>query len=329
MNKFVTLWILIYLVLQQQAWAVSGRLSFIRIQSSSDHQFHSATPTDLFEVEEDDYNDTSPVSQNHLRFSHRVIAGGASRALAQIILYPIDTLRTLAQTRDGKTLADVGMRALVRGCFTTSMFSLFMGSIQFSIFGHCRKHVGPLLASAAGAAASCIVSVPQEVIKQRLVTGIYPTFTHAVISIGRKEGLRGFYSAWKPTMARNVPTMIITFTTMDHLKAFRLKQNNTTELSMWENIAIGVSSAFVSGLATNPIDVIKTRMMTQASSIQKPYSSAMDCGWTILRTEGPWTFYAGFPQRATYMCLFWGMAFTLNAYFQDNLLLRQAKVKKQ
>ena len=95
-----------------------------------------------------------------------VLAGGLSRSLAQALLYPVDALRTLAQTRDGKTLADVGVRSLVRGCAQTSSFALFTGGIQFGIFGAINPRLGPLAASVAGAAGSCLVSVPQEVIKQ-------------------------------------------------------------------------------------------------------------------------------------------------------------------
>ena len=67
-------------------------------------------------------------------WAKRLLAGGASRGLAQMTLYPVDALRTLAQTRDGRTLADVGVSALVRGSLTTSMFALGMGSIQFGVF---------------------------------------------------------------------------------------------------------------------------------------------------------------------------------------------------
>ena len=41
-------------------------------------------------------------------WTNKVIAGGVSRAWAQALLYPVDALRTLAQTRDGRTLSDVG-----------------------------------------------------------------------------------------------------------------------------------------------------------------------------------------------------------------------------
>ena len=46
--------------------------------------------------------------------------------------------------------------------------------------------------------------MPQEVIKQRLVTGIYPNFAAAVQTIYATEGIRGFYAAWLPTVRRAV-----------------------------------------------------------------------------------------------------------------------------
>lgn len=233
-------------------------------------------------------------------------------------LYPMDALRTLAQTRDGRTLADVGLSSLVRGCATTSTFALFMGSIQFAVYEASRDSIGPLLASAAGAVSSCVVSVPQEVIKQRLVTGVYSSFRQAVASIYKAEGVLGFYNSWKPTMARNVPFVMTTFVTMDALKTRRLKSDGRQDgqLTLAENVAIGMSSALVAGLLTNPVDVVKTRMITQAASTEVPYKSALDCLVTILKKEGPMTFYAGIKQRSIYMCSLWGLTFALNGQFK-------------
>mmetsp|Transcript_35518 Transcript_35518/g.54617 ORF Transcript_35518/g.54617 Transcript_35518/m.54617 type:complete len:251 (+) Transcript_35518:689-1441(+) len=245
-----------------------------------------------------------------------------------MVLYPVDALRTLAQTRDGRTLADVGATALVRGCTTTSIFALFMGSIQFTIFGMCRDRFGPLVASAAGAAGSCLVSVPQEVIKQRLVTGVYSSFREAVPTIYKTEGILGFYSSWRPTMARNVPFVMATFVAMDFMKRKRLESNGGSssssgdytekkELSLLENAAIGMSAALAAGLLTQPVDVVKTRMMTQAASNQIPYKSAFDCVGTIVKNEGFFTLYSGLKQRAVYMCGLWGITFSLNSKFQQ------------
>jgi solute carrier family 25 S-adenosylmethionine transporter 26 len=271
-------------------------------------------------------------------FRQAFFRGGVSRSFGQAILYPVDALRTLAQTRDAKTLSDVGTKALVRGCFTTSSFALVMGALQFSMFNSLKQTLGTPIAAACGATASCLVSVPQEVIKQNLVTGVYPSFRSAVKSIATEKGASGFYSAWRPTMLRNVPFVIITFTTQDALKTFLLSSTTTTttsccssssssssssrsskgstnnpqELTVQQDMMAGMASALVAGAITNPMDVIKTRMMTQASSTAIPYKSALDCFTTVLQKEGISTFYAGFQQRSIYMCGLWGITFAIN-----------------
>lgn len=259
--------------------------------------------------------------------TNKVISGGVSRALAQALLYPVDALRTLAQTRDGRTLTDVGMQALVKGCAQTSSFALFTGALQFGIFGMVNPHYGPLVASACGAAGSCLVSVPQEVLKQRLITGVYSNFREAASSIWMTEGVLGFYSAWKPTVSRNVPFVVTTFTCRDILRKRlkNMKQNQlqeTEELNKLDNLGIGISSALVAGLITQPIDVIKTRMMTQGASTAVPYKSAFDCALTVLRTEGWQKLYSGIGQRSIYMCGLWGMTFMLEPMMTNYLNLR-------
>jgi solute carrier family 25 S-adenosylmethionine transporter 26 len=259
-------------------------------------------------------------TNNPISVSQRLLAGGASRAVAQMLLYPVDALRTLAQTRDHRTLADVGAAALFRGCTMTSSFALFMGAIQFGIFGATRQACGPVLASALGAAGSCVVSVPQEVIKQRLVTGVYSNFRNACATIYRQEGVRGFYSAWRPTMARNVPFVMVCFTTNDLLtrrilnkrKNMEAETESSNALSLPENALIGIASALVGAAITHPADVIKTRMMTQGASAAIPYLSTMDCVQTILKTEGLSSFYSGFVQRSLYMGPLWAIQFALN-----------------
>lgn len=292
-----------------------------RVNAVDSFRRHTTTQvrTDPRQPSHNDRGNGAGANSVSLSLSQSLLAGGASRSIAQMALYPMDALRTLAQTRDGRTLADVGAGALVRGCATTSSFAMLIGSIQFAIFGAARDAVGPVAASALGAAGSCVVSVPQEVIKQRLVTGIYSSFRQACRTIYRDEGIKGFYSAWRPTMARNIPFVIVTFSTNDLLKQKRLRRSNgngaeTNELSVKENLVMGISSALVAAVVTQPADVIKTRMMTQAASSAIPYSSAIDCARTILRSEGAMALYSGFPQRTMYMGPLWAIQFALNGY---------------
>lgn len=267
-----------------------------------------------------------------LSIHQRLLAGGMRRGISQMILYPIDALRTLKQTRDAKTLADVGYKALVRGCATTSSFAFFIGSIQFAIFGATRDTCGPVVSAALGACGSCLVSVPQEVIKQRLVTGVYSSFRQAVSTIYKTEGVAGFYSAWRPTVLRNVPFVITTFTAMDLMKEYILSASSEdggekrNSLTVVENLAIGISSSLIGATLTHPADVIKTRLMTQAASKAVPYSSAIDCAQVMLRTEGVKSFYSGFPQRCSYMGPLWALQFALNGRFTQ--AIKKSNMKK-
>ncbi len=118
-------------------------------------------------------------------------------------------------------------------------------------------------------------------------------------------------------MSRNVPFVVTTFTSRDVLRSriLKYKQQKDTEqpasLSPIENVGIGITSALFAGLVTQPIDVIKTRMMTQAASKAVPYTSALECATSILRTEGWLKLYSGFKQRSIYMCGLWGITFGL------------------
>ena len=211
----------------------------------------------------------------------------------------------------------MGSKALLRGCAQTSSFALFTGAFQFGIFGIINPNYGPLVASACGAAGSCLVSVPQEVIKQRLVTGVYSSFRHAVVTIMKTDGILGFYSGWRPTISRNVPFVVTTFTSRDILRRkilqYKQQQNKDelAKLTSLDNVAIGIFSALVGGVVTQPIDVIKTRMMTQSASTAIPYTSALDCASSILKNEGFRNLYSGFGQRSIYMCGLWGITFGL------------------
>lgn len=203
------------------------------------------------------------------------------------------------------------------------------------------------MASGIAAAGSCLVSVPQEVIKQRLVTGVYGSFREAVGKIWREEGVRGFYGGWKPTVSRNVPFVVVTFSSRELVKEKilewkmmkkRLRNSNeenvgkktkekeegggeVVKFSALENLAIGITSALIAGVVTQPIDVVKTRIMTQAASNAVPYKNAIDCAFTILRTEGWRKLYSGFAQRSIYMCGLWGITFSLepvlSTYLED------------
>lgn len=264
-------------------------------------------------------------------------AGGASRTAGQLVLYPVDALRTMAQSRAGSAmgtwalLRSLGPAKLLSGCATTSGFALLVGGLQFAIVGQLTPRLGLLGASACGAVGSCVASVPQEVLKQRLIMGVYPSFIAGVRTIARADGLRGFYAGWLPTAARNVPFVVTTFTAYGALKDATLQRRRAAlsagssprraaQLSPGDNLLLGVASALLGGLVTQPMDVVKTRWMTQSASAAAPYTSVGNCVATMWRAEGWTSFYRGLPQRSLYMGPLWAIQFAANGWISERML---------
>ena len=155
--------------------------------------------------------------------------------------------------------------------------------------------------------------MPQEVIKQRLVTGIYPNFGNAVTSIWRLQGPPGFYAGWLPTVSRNVPFVVCAFTSFAAMEKRRLQTTGEATLGLADSLTIGVLSALVAGFVTHPVDVVKTRMMTQAATSATPYKSVADCIATMWRAGRAGELLRGLEQRSVYMGPLWALQFGLNA----------------
>ena len=83
-----------------------------------------------------------------------------------------------------------------------------------------------------------------------------------------------------------------------------------------------MSSAVLAAALTQPIDVVKTRLMTQAASALPPYAGVRDCALTMLRTEGLAAFYAGLP-RCLYAGPLWALQFGLSVRLSQALLERR------
>jgi len=240
-------------------------------------------------------------------------------------MYPADAVRTLQQSR-AASLSSLGTTTLLNGCAMTSMFALPIGGLQFATFGIVKRTLDKaastigatnlgtcvdFLSSAVAAAASCLISVPQEIIKQRMVCGMYPNFAAAVSTIARDEGLRGFYTGALPTIARNVPFVVITFTMFSQ---FRRQAGNPDELTTAQSLRFGVGAALIACVATQPIDVVKTRIMTQAAGTGGGalYKGSWDCVSHMVTTEGPGVFLKGMAPRMACMGPFWALQFAVN-----------------
>mmetsp|Transcript_2691 Transcript_2691/g.4318 ORF Transcript_2691/g.4318 Transcript_2691/m.4318 type:complete len:309 (+) Transcript_2691:53-979(+) len=228
-------------------------------------------------------------------------AAPSSHRYTTQVMYPADAMKTLAQVRGstnvGLALLKIPPSVLLKGSVTTSLMAVPAGAIQFSVFGTIKKYgarnlppwfsiaVIEMVGAGLGALLSCLVQTPQEIIKQRLQAGIYPSFVEGFSTLHKDEGLAGFYTAFGPTVARNMPMVVFTFTVFARLKDLYTRQRGRQPSGM-ANMVLGFSAAAVGTLLTQPVDVIKTRLMTQTPSDVEPYKGVLDCVIRVAQEEG-------------------------------------------
>ncbi|KCV72891.1 hypothetical protein H696_00462 [Fonticula alba] len=225
-----------------------------------------------------------------------------------------------------------------------------------------RDTLRSLVAGAGSGLIAALATCPLDVVKTRLQlqssSSVAPEKRYrgpfdALVRISRQEGVRGLYRGLSPTLAGYIPNWAIYFTIYETVKSLcdRHALFSSTEsggsTTPWANrqIAVNVLSAVVAGgmtaTATNPIWVIKTRMMTSAllpptsqsraaagraiaCDPNTAYASISSTAQSIFRSEGFSGFYRGLP--ASFLGLTHvAVHFPLYEYLRTQLLAHQAK----
>lgn len=168
-------------------------------------------------------------------------------------------------------------------------------------------------AGAAGGFMSGIVTCPLDVIKTKLQAqggfravaqdlppqaAIYKGMLGTGRVILKEEGIRGLYRGLGPIILGYLPTWAVWFTVYGKSREY-LNSKNYSEFSsnFWSSIIAGSSST----ICTNPIWVVKTRLMSQVSatatsnSTRPPwnYDNTLDAFRKMYKTEGFLSFYSG------------------------------------
>ncbi|KAI3465432.1 hypothetical protein Pfo_022095 [Paulownia fortunei] len=235
------------------------------------------------------------------------VAGAAAGAVVETVLYPIDTIKTRLQAvRGGGEIILKGLYSGLAGNLAGVIpaSALFIGVYEptkqklLKMLPENFSAIAHLAAGAVGGAASSIVRVPTEVIKQRIQTGQFVSAPDAVRLIVAKEGFRGLYAGYGSFLLRDLPFDAIQFCIYEQLRiGYKLAARR--DLNDPENAIIGAFAGAITGAMTTPLDVIKTRLMVQGSA--KQYNGIFHCMNTILREEGSSAFLRGMGPRVLWI----------------------------
>lgn len=249
-------------------------------------------------------------------------AGGIAGAFTYVCLYPLDTVKTKLQMRGasqlygglgsvevmGRVLKEDGIGGLYSGVSAVLVGSTISSAIYFGTCEFAKAFLVsktallqlpslaiPPLAGALGNVVSSTVMVPKELITQRMQAGAAGRSWQVLLATIEREGIRGLYAGYSATILRNLPTGVLSFSSFEYLKAAVLSKTKKPHLEPFQSVCCGALAGAISAFLTTPLDVVKTRLMTQgigvkaglkseiAASAYKGFSSTIHQIW---REEG-------------------------------------------
>ncbi|KAG7401639.1 hypothetical protein PHYBOEH_011590 [Phytophthora boehmeriae] len=229
-------------------------------------------------------------------FVHHMLAGSAAGVAEHVSIFPIDTIKTHMQCQrcpvNGnplkmtatqtarKLVAEEGPLRLFRGVSTMLGASLPAHAVYFSVFESAKKSLGadsanltPMASGTAGVIATVchdLIMTPMDVVKQRLQLGYYNGVGDCFKTVVMKhEGLRALYISFPTTLLMNLPYSMIMVSANE---TFKKILNPSGEMNVSAYIASGAAAGALAGALTNPLDVAKTRLQTQAMMVPEDAS---------------------------------------------------------
>ncbi|KAK9949416.1 hypothetical protein M0R45_004940 [Rubus argutus] len=163
-----------------------------------------------------------------------------------------------------------------------------------------RKIGAGLIAGAIGAA----VGNPADVAMVRMQADgrlppaqrrNYKSVVDAITRMAKQEGVTSLWRGSSLTVNRAMLVTASQLASYDQIKETILGKGLMRD-GLGTHITASFAAGFVAAVASNPVDVIKTRVMNMKvePGAAPPYKGALDCAVQTVRSEGPMALYKGF-----------------------------------
>ena len=159
-----------------------------------------------------------------------------------------------------------GISAVIVGSAASS--AVYFGTCEFgkSVLANIPQYPSVLIPPTAGAMGNIISSaimVPKELITQRMQAGAKGRSWQVLLGILERDGIMGLYAGYSATLLRNLPAGVLSYSSFEYLKAAVLSRTKKNHLEPFQSVCCGALAGAISASLTTPLDVVKTRLMTQ------------------------------------------------------------------
>lgn len=241
------------------------------------------------------------------------------------LLFPLDASKTRLQITASTSKLAVGAARRgpwFNGVLPTLLGHLPNGAVAFGLYtvlhSRLRKRkpdldtrIVAVAAACAADAATALWLAPAETLKIRLQTGMARNFQGA-ISVG--GSVPGYVNAVVAQVVRDAPFRAL------HLLMYERARQIVTDrfgndnkgandnssndgLSSGQAAMVGAAVGAISAAVTTPLDVVRTRLMSQRPGPGQVYQQWAACAVRTVRREGAQALFRGLIPRTVYMAL--------------------------
>lgn len=210
-----------------------------------------------------------------------------------------------------KVMAKDGISTLYRGIslgicrnsLASALTMVLCGPVNDMLpsnLGEMRKPVACTLV----AMSTVTVLSPLELLKTRIQVDSMryigssrnKSIVQSFVSLKEKQGIKGFWAGAYPGILRSGIWQAFAIPTYDGVKKGLVSRFGYHKDSTSTHLLTSIISGFIAGIASHPVDVVKTRLQVQ--SLKSPrYTGTWDCISRILKREGPKGLLRGFSAR--------------------------------
>lgn len=245
-------------------------------------------------------------------FHVSLLAGGVAGTAVDVILFPLDTLKTRLQSVEGFVKAG-GFRGIYSGIASAASGSAPAAATFFCTYELTKNVLKPrtsstmfpfvhMCAATLGEVVSLFVRNPFEVVKQRAQAYTHMNSAQALKYTLVQEGVRGFYRGYWNTLMREIPFSLIQYPLWELFKSIYSWEQGYPVWA-WQSSICGAVSGGFGAAVTTPLDVAKTRVMLAPKDSLYTQASVTQVIILIKSQEGFAGLFAGVTMRTTWISL--------------------------